>query len=102
MQNSEKTVGNFDWGINGRFLTQRVTGVQRYAYEIVMALDALLAEEEDLARQLAIRLIVPPGAKKPVLARILYHQTDWGKGHAWDQLILPFFAGAGLLNLGNF
>jgi glycosyltransferase involved in cell wall biosynthesis len=102
MQNSEKTVGNLDWGINGRFLTQRVTGVQRYAYEIVMALDALLAEEEDLARQLAIRLIVPPGAKKPVLARIRYHQTDWGKGHAWDQLILPFCARAGLLNLGNF
>jgi len=23
------------WAINGRFMTQRITGVQRYAYEIV-------------------------------------------------------------------
>jgi glycosyltransferase involved in cell wall biosynthesis len=102
MKNSEKTFGKLDWGINGRFLTQRVTGVQRYAYEIVMALDALLAQDEDLARRLAMCLIVPPGSKRPALERIGYRQTGWGKGHAWDQLVLPFCARAGLLNLGNF
>ena len=102
MQNSEKSVGKLGWGINGRFLTQRVTGVQRYAYEIIMALDAQLAEDGDLARQLAMRLIVPPGAKRPALARISYYETNWGKGHAWDQLILPFYAGTGVLSLGNF
>lgn len=102
MKNSESTVRKLDWGINGRFLTQRVTGVQRYAYEIVMALDALLAEDQDLARELAIRLIVPPGAKRPALARISYYQTGWGKGHVWDQLVLPFCARTGVLSLGNF
>jgi hypothetical protein len=29
------------WAINGRFLSQRMAGVQRYAYEIVAALDAI-------------------------------------------------------------
>ena len=28
--------------INGRFLTQRITGVQRYAHEMLHALDGLL------------------------------------------------------------
>ena len=32
------------WTINGRFLTQPVTGVQRYAREIVTALDQLIQE----------------------------------------------------------
>jgi glycosyltransferase involved in cell wall biosynthesis len=102
MRNSENSIRNLDWGINGRFLTQRVTGVQRYAYEIVMALDAMLAEDQDLARELVIRLIVPPSAKRPALAQINYYQTGWGKGHAWDQLVLPFCARTGVLNLGNF
>ena len=30
--------------INGRFLTQRITGVQRYAREMTLALDQLLQE----------------------------------------------------------
>lgn len=102
MKNPENVVRKFDWGINGRFVTQRVTGVQRYAYEIVVALDALLEENQNLAPELAIRLIVPPSAQSPALTQIGYHQTNWGKGHAWDQLMLPFCARSGILNLGNF
>jgi hypothetical protein len=37
--------GRGDWVINGRFMTQRMTGVQRYAYEIVSALDDILSAE---------------------------------------------------------
>ena len=33
--------------INGRFLTQRTTGVQRYAHELVRAFDAILDTESD-------------------------------------------------------
>ncbi|WP_197086711.1 hypothetical protein [Bradyrhizobium sp. LTSPM299] len=32
--------------INGRFLSQKLTGVQRYAAEIVKAMDGLLATSE--------------------------------------------------------
>lgn len=94
---------NQGWVINGRFLTQRVTGVQRYASEIVTALDDILAQDEDSARRLSIRLVAPPGVPKaPGLARIDYYQTSYGGGHGWDQLILPFFARGGVLSLGNF
>ena len=32
--------------INGRFLSQKLTGVQRYAAELVKAIDALLASDQ--------------------------------------------------------
>ena len=47
MQSSDNTAAPRHWAINGRFLTQRMTGVQRYANEIVMALDGLLSEIDD-------------------------------------------------------
>jgi glycosyltransferase involved in cell wall biosynthesis len=91
------------WAINGRFLTQRMTGVQRYAYEIVTALDVLLSQNSDPAGRLPMRLIVPPGTKTiPVLSKIGVFRTSFGSGHLWDQLVLPFYTGAGVLSLGNF
>jgi glycosyltransferase involved in cell wall biosynthesis len=91
-----------NWAINGRFLTQRMTGVQRYALEIVTAIDNILAQDRDLAAELAMRLILPPAvAAKPVTTMIGSCQTRFGSGHAWDQLILPFRAGSGVLSLGN-
>src|SRR5579864_1237135 len=96
-----------NWAVNGRFLTQRMTGVQRYAYEIVAALDAILLQNRDLATVLAMRLILPPGIEagtevKPPLRAIATCKTRFGSGHAWDQLVLPFYAGSGVLSLGNF
>jgi glycosyltransferase involved in cell wall biosynthesis len=89
------------WAINGRFLTQRMTGVQRYAYEIVAALDALLSESDD-ATILAMRLVLPPQAEaKLSLSRIAVRRTSVGSGHLWDQFVLPFYSGGGLLSLGN-
>ena len=91
------------WAINGRFLTQRSTGVQRYAQEIVRALDDILATNPDYARRLKIKLVVPPALeKKPELSAIDVFQTRVGSGHFWDQFALPFHEGAGILSLGNF
>jgi glycosyltransferase involved in cell wall biosynthesis len=91
------------WAINGRFLTQRMTGVQRYAYEIVAALDGILAQDGDLAGRLPMRLILPPGTEaRPALSKIGICRTSVGSGHAWDQLVLPLHAGSGVLSLGNF
>jgi glycosyltransferase involved in cell wall biosynthesis len=101
MDNSNHRGDGRAWAINGRFLTQRMTGVQRYAHEIVTALDERLAD--DRAAGLALRLIVPPAADAmPSLARIGICRTRFGSGHAWDQFILPFYARSGLLSLGNF
>lgn len=84
--------------LNGRFLTQGLTGVQRYAREITAALDALAARGEAPA----ITLLAPPGAMGlkgfPHLApRIL--GTRGGQG--WEQWDLPRAARGLLLNLGN-
>lgn len=89
------------WTINGRFLTQRMTGVQRYAYEIVSALDAILTQAACDAP--AMQLVMPPSVEAtPALSSTGICRTGFGSGHAWDQLVLPFYAGAGVLSLGNF
>jgi glycosyltransferase involved in cell wall biosynthesis len=104
MQRFDKRVdAGRSWAINGRFLTQRMTGVQRYAYEIVTALDGILSQNSDLAGRLPMRLILPPGTEAtPVLSKIGVCRASFGSGHLWDQLVLPFYAGAGVLSLGNF
>jgi glycosyltransferase involved in cell wall biosynthesis len=81
--------------INGRFLTQRLTGVQRVALEIVRALDALPGPDA--------RLLVPPGAAAPpCLARIRVETVGSGGGQIWEQRALPAAArGDLLLSLGN-
>jgi hypothetical protein len=61
-----------------------MTGVQRYAQEIVAALDDVLSEEGDIARRLGIRLVLPPGAEvRSALSRIDIRQTRFGSGRAW-------------------
>ena len=80
-----------------------MTGVQRYAHEIVAALDELLAENRDAAASLAMRLVLPPAADAvPSLSKIETCRTRYGSGHVWDQFVLPLHAGAGVLSLGNF
>jgi glycosyltransferase involved in cell wall biosynthesis len=95
--------GRQSWAINGRFLTQRMTGVQRYAHEIVAALDDILSEEGDIVGLPRMRLVLPPGVEAtPVLSKFDICHTNFGSGHGWDQFVLPMYAGAGVLSLGNF
>lgn len=70
--------------INGRFLTQKVTGVQRYAIEIVKCLDQIVSEEDE------VTILIPPeeivndfdlkNINKLVIGKF--------KGHAWIQFSL--------------
>ena len=91
------------WAINGRFLTQRTTGVQRYAHEIVKALDELLAPAAKGATYPRMQLVVPPGTENvPSLCAIDIDRTRFGSGHPWDQFVLPLHARDCVLSLGNF
>jgi len=102
MKNANDGEGR-SWTINGRFLTQRMTGVQRYAYEVVVALDEILAQEPGETTSPRLRLLVPPGvAVKTPLSTIEIDWTNFGAGHAWDQLVLPLHARSRVLSLGNF
>lgn len=78
--------------VNGRFLTQGVTGVQRFAAEVTAAL---------AARGVSLRLLAPPGAP-PHFGTLPVEVVGARGGQAWEQLDLPRAAGGGtLLNLGN-
>ena len=90
------------WSINGRFLTQPLTGVQRYACEIVRALDALLAADHPLARMLEIELLVPKGQTNELpLRHIRTRIVSGAGGHLWEQLMLPQNVSGGLISLCN-
>lgn len=80
--------------LNGRFLTQSRTGVQRYARETVLALDALIGQHD---ADLEILLAVPAGAADLPLRHIGLRRLPWLGGHAWEQVTLPLFARNDLL-----
>jgi glycosyltransferase involved in cell wall biosynthesis len=87
--------------INGRFLTQPVTGVQRYAREITAELDRLLAMHRP-GEAPAARLIVPAGTKPSLALRVIaVVETRLSGGPFWTQFVLPFVKQGVLLSLGN-
>jgi len=85
------------YAINGRFLSQALTGVQRYAHEVVGALDRNLA-----ASRRRSTLIAPPRpCSIPRLRAIEIRSTSALGGHAWEQTMLPMAWRGPLLNLCN-
>jgi glycosyltransferase involved in cell wall biosynthesis len=86
--------------INGRFLTQSVTGIQRFGHEATKALDRLLARGE-LGAGDEVLLIAPRNIKYEIPLRNIRLQTAGAfTGHLWEQLELPWLArDAILLNL---
>lgn len=86
--------------LNGRFLMQSVTGVQRVAREALMVFDAMA-----FAGDIPIpRLLLPAGelVARPDLQAIRPEVVGKRGGHAWEQLELPVHCGAEpLLCLGN-
>ena len=90
------------WTINGRFLSQPLTGVQRYAREVVSAIDALAADGDPLARDVEIGLVVPAGVEDDLALRtIRTRRAGPLRGHAWEQLVLPVHAEGELLSLAT-
>ncbi|MFM8856780.1 MAG: hypothetical protein ACKOI2_06175, partial [Actinomycetota bacterium] len=89
--------------INGRFLLQDVTGVQRVAIEFVRALDRLLAEGAFPGLEATLWL---PRAGTLVtqlpLRSVQVRREGRSTGHVWEQIELPRLAGPSvLLCLGN-
>ena len=71
--------------INGKFCSGRVTGVERYALDLVSAVDALC---EDIK----IGLIVPPGSLVPKLNNIGVGVLGKGSGMLWEQTYFQRYA----------
>lgn len=87
--------------INGKFCAQRVTGVQRYAWGLLGALDAHLAH----GAAANWTLLLPAGVAAPGLRAIgVRHVPSRLPGglHAWEQFALPRAARSGrLVNLAG-
>lgn len=83
--------------INGRFLTQPVTGVQRVARETVRALDELL-DDPAARRRWTMRIVAPSNAEGfPELHHVPVLRTTVGRGQLWEQVVLPLYAADSLL-----
>lgn len=89
--------------INARFLTQPITGVQRYAIELLKSLDNLIDRGEIDAKQCSFMLLAPQEIKYELnLKNIPVKTVGKLQGHLWEQLELPFYARKHLLlNLCN-
>lgn len=90
--------------INGRFLGQPVTGVQRVGREFVHALDTLVSAGE--YEGIDFEIVVPtqtPMTESISLSEIRVRAAGRLTGHAWEQFELPRLIGsdARLLSLGN-
>ena len=90
------TIKNFY--INGRFLTQPATGVQRFALEILNGLDNILNSKNALKSNYIC--LVPTDTIRnsfPKWQNISIQECGFMHGNLWEQLELPFFARKGLL-----
>ena len=83
--------------INARFLTQSVTGVQRYAIELVRTLDRLI-DAGEIDKCISFTMVSPRGIRYDLdLKHIPIKQIGRLRGHLWEQIELPFYARGGLL-----
>lgn len=89
-----------DWTINGRFLSQPITGVQRYAREVTAALDRIISVSP--SQHPRVRILVPPGTREiPHYDAISVTAAGSLRGHLWEQLDLPRLAAGPILSLAN-
>jgi glycosyltransferase involved in cell wall biosynthesis/GT2 family glycosyltransferase len=84
------------FGVNGRFLTQSTTGVQRYARNVAAAMDSAIA-----GSNADIPIISPSSAVDPGFSAMPLVRTGPFVGHAWEQITLPAQWTDRLLSLCN-
>jgi glycosyltransferase involved in cell wall biosynthesis len=83
--------------INGRFLTQPVTGVQRFASQVSRAIDDLIGSGEYGALAGRIEILAPRAARDFSLPHIPMRRCGLGSGYFWEQVDLPLHARGRLL-----
>jgi glycosyltransferase involved in cell wall biosynthesis len=85
--------------INGRFLAQRLSGVQRFAAETIKAIDGLL-DTDYAALKGRVEIVAPPKARDFPLKNIPLRRAGFSSGYFWEQVEFPLHsAGRLLLNL---
>lgn len=79
--------------INGRFLGRRITGVDRFAHEVLRVFDSLYQKNNREINKFSFRIFVPSGSKIGAKFRYLPVQEVGRifKGQLWEQFELPFY-----------
>src|ERR1700733_5493513 len=83
--------------INGRFLTQPVTGVQRFASQVSRAIDDLIGGGEYGALAGRMEILAPRAARDFFLPHIPMRRCGFGSGYFWEQVELPLHTRGRLL-----
>jgi glycosyltransferase involved in cell wall biosynthesis len=83
--------------VNGKFLSQPITGVQRYATEIVRAWDTGLEDGWIDRQHYSIRVIAPRTILQPPNYRHIEVEYGLTNGRLWEQVELPWRARGTLL-----
>jgi len=84
--------------VNGRFLQQPITGIQRYGRELLQVWDELIDSGEIDSEQVTIEVLVPRAkVDAPKLRHIKVRQIGRFKGQLWTQFELPAQSRDGLL-----
>jgi glycosyltransferase involved in cell wall biosynthesis len=89
--------------INGKFFDQPTTGAQRFAAEIVRALDALLVGNQKFTSYDFV-LLVPTGVGENISSfkHIRVVELAGFRSHVWEQVTLPLFVrNSFLINLSG-
>jgi glycosyltransferase involved in cell wall biosynthesis len=88
--------------VNGRFLGQRTTGAQRYARELLKAMDLLLGERNGQPFS-SFTVLTPPSTPRSLpLTAMAIREVGKFQGHLWEQVELAAHSRNDLLlNLCN-
>lgn len=88
--------------INGRFLSQRMTGVQRFAFSLTKALDEIIFRSGAFSSSNFYIAIPRGGNPNGVRFKcIQFLESKILTGHLWEQVELPLVAKGILINLCN-
>ena len=95
------------WTINGDFLALQPTGVTRYAREVTLALDALLAAKHPLTDGLELSILAPRLVGEALTLRAIEMRIvpEFNRPRLpqfWVQAQLPWHMRGGLLSFCNF
>lgn len=88
---------------NGRFLSQTTTGVQRYAQELIKAIDIEIDRNFQDYKDYSFIILTPRNTIEILdLKHIKIKKVGYCKGHIWEQFELPFYSfNEFLINLCN-
>src|ERR1700733_11673412 len=105
-RSAERTMGGMTPSVflNGRFLRQSMTGVQRFSSEIALAIDRLAAVDQWPGTVVLAPRLADPVRGGPVgpFRHLRVREVGRMRGHLWEQVELPGAARGGILvNLGN-